>query len=80
MHEQIDADVPRTRHSLVAGRHAALRRVLHALGVQRPQVGYAQGMNQLAAVFLKLGFEEDLAFGLMDAVMEAGVEWDLCAF
>ncbi|CAK9022157.1 unnamed protein product [Durusdinium trenchii] len=68
--EQINADVPRTRHSLVAGRHAALRRVLHAVGAARPEVGYAQGMNQLAAVFLKLGFEEEKAVHMMDAIMK----------
>ncbi|CAK9058818.1 Small G protein signaling modulator 3 (RUN and TBC1 domain-containing protein 3) [Durusdinium trenchii] len=71
--EQINADVPRTRHSLVAGRHAALRRVLHAVGAARPEVGYAQGMNQLAAVFLKLGFEEEKAVHMMDAIMKAGI-------
>ena len=108
------------RHSLVAGRHADLRRVLHALGAHRPEVGYAQGMsldttgwdvkkkckhrrnrcdvkstlaegflywmrlqtiaypdfavelrNQSAAVFLKLGFEEEAAFRMMDAIMQA---------
>eukprot|EP00435_Cladocopium_sp_Y103_P031418 s1204_g7.t4 len=69
--EQIDADVPRTRNSLVAGRHTELRRVLHALGAHRPEIGYAQGMNQLAAVFLKLGFEEEAAFAMMDAIMKA---------
>jgi len=27
--------------------------------------------NQLAAVFLKLGFEEEAAFSMMDAIMKA---------
>ncbi|CAJ1423572.1 unnamed protein product [Effrenium voratum] len=68
--EQIDADVPRTRHSLVAGRTADLRCVLRSLSVHRPEIGYAQGMNQLAAVFLKLGFDNDMTFSMMDALMQ----------
>ncbi|CAJ1331370.1 unnamed protein product, partial [Effrenium voratum] len=68
--EQIDADVPRTRHSLVAGRTADLRCVLRSLSVHRPEIGYAQGMNQLAAVFLKLGFDNEMTFSMMDALMQ----------
>ncbi|CAE7504222.1 tbc-6, partial [Symbiodinium pilosum] len=69
--EQIDADVPRTRRDLVSPeRRDALRRVLRAVAAKRPSVGYAQGMNQLAAVLLKLGFDEDKSCWMMDAIME----------
>jgi len=68
---EVEADIPRTPPSLVPpAQHGALRRVLVAVAAAQPAVGYAQGMNQVAAVFLKLGFEEETAFWMLEAVFE----------
>lgn len=67
----VEADIPRTREGLlIAGQHDSLRRLLIALAAYNPVIGYAQGMNQIAAVFLKLGFEEDDSFWMLVAVLE----------
>eukprot|EP00931_Biecheleriopsis_adriatica_P073683 TRINITY_DN47922_c0_g1_i1.p1 TRINITY_DN47922_c0_g1~~TRINITY_DN47922_c0_g1_i1.p1 ORF type:complete len:896 (+),score=205.69 TRINITY_DN47922_c0_g1_i1:39-2726(+) len=69
--EQISLDVPRTRSDFVpAEQREDLKRVLVALSAHRPEVRYAQGMNQLAAVLLKLGFEDETAFWMLDAMLE----------
>jgi len=67
--EVIDADIPRT-HFLPPEHKDALRRILVAVSAKSPQIGYAQGMNFIAAVFLKLGFEEEDAFWMLVAVLE----------
>ena len=45
------------RNSLVVGRHTELRRVLHALGAHRPEIGYAQGMchGKIWEKYVKVG-------------------------
>lgn len=55
----IEADVARTQ--LTAWNRAALRRVLRAYAAANPDVGYCQGMNNIVAVFLRLGFDESMA-------------------
>ena len=53
---QVDKDVPRTfaSSSLFAGApiQLALRRLLLAFAAHRPDIGYVQGMNYLAAGLL----------------------------
>jgi hypothetical protein len=56
---QIALDVPRTRpESLGQAERAALRRILSAFATQDPSTGYCQGMNNIAAVFVIVGFDE----------------------
>jgi len=56
---QIDLDVPRTRAQWMnASQRASLRRILRAYAVHDPVVGYCQGMSDIAAVFVILGFDE----------------------
>jgi hypothetical protein len=59
---QIDKDLHRTfpDHPMMdtAGK-AALRRILSAYSVRNPEVGYCQGLNFLAAMFMLLFNEED---------------------
>jgi len=56
---QIELDVPRTQPRWLGDAdRAALRRVLSACAVQRPELGYCQGMNNIAAVLIILGFDE----------------------
>jgi len=56
---QIEKDVPRTRpNDLGDAQRAALGRVLRAFAVLRPEVGYCQGLNFVAAVQLLVGFTE----------------------
>eukprot|EP00929_Paragymnodinium_shiwhaense_P067508 TRINITY_DN33970_c0_g1_i1.p1 TRINITY_DN33970_c0_g1~~TRINITY_DN33970_c0_g1_i1.p1 ORF type:complete len:978 (-),score=210.18 TRINITY_DN33970_c0_g1_i1:100-3033(-) len=67
----VEADLSRTRADFVKeADRDKLRRVLLALCAHNPAVGYAQGMNQIAAVMLKLGFEEEDAFWMMVAIFE----------
>eukprot|EP00930_Biecheleria_cincta_P043709 TRINITY_DN29998_c0_g1_i1.p1 TRINITY_DN29998_c0_g1~~TRINITY_DN29998_c0_g1_i1.p1 ORF type:complete len:906 (+),score=175.51 TRINITY_DN29998_c0_g1_i1:23-2740(+) len=69
--EQVDADVPRTRSDFVApSQRERLRRLLLAVSAKHPDVGYAQGMNQLAAVILKLGFDDELSFWMLEAMLQ----------
>eukprot|EP00927_Polykrikos_kofoidii_P047543 TRINITY_DN41759_c0_g1_i1.p1 TRINITY_DN41759_c0_g1~~TRINITY_DN41759_c0_g1_i1.p1 ORF type:complete len:1283 (+),score=164.96 TRINITY_DN41759_c0_g1_i1:113-3961(+) len=69
--QDIQADLHRTRQDFVteAGR-PNLKRVLVALSAFHPSVGYAQGMNQLAGVMLKLGFDPEDTFWMLVAIME----------
>lgn len=41
-----------------------------AWAARNPEIGYAQGMNQVAAVFLKLGFEDESCFWMLARVLE----------
>ncbi|KAF2664485.1 RabGAP/TBC [Microthyrium microscopicum] len=67
---QIDCDVPRTinRHIMFRRRYRGgqrlLFRVLHALALYFPEVGYVQGMAALAATLLCY-YDEELAFVMM---------------
>lgn len=67
---QIDCDVPRTinRHIMFRRRYRGgqrlLFRVLHALSLYFPDVGYVQGMATLAATFLCY-YDEEHAFVMM---------------
>lgn len=56
---QIDLDVPRTRSRLLGEPdRVTLLRVLRAYAMHDPVVGYCQGMGDIAAVFVLLGFDE----------------------
>mmetsp|Transcript_81854 Transcript_81854/g.171209 ORF Transcript_81854/g.171209 Transcript_81854/m.171209 type:complete len:428 (+) Transcript_81854:357-1640(+) len=56
---QIEADITRTRPQQIGPlERRSLRRVLRALSALNPSVGYCQGMNNIAVVFLLLGFDE----------------------
>jgi len=56
---QIDLDVVRTRPRLLNDAdRSMLRRVLCAYASYDPAVGYCQGMSDIAAVFVLLGFNE----------------------
>jgi len=58
----IDLDVPRSLpYCLSASCHASLRRVLHGLAALKPEVGYCQGLNNVAAMFVLLGFSDTFA-------------------
>jgi hypothetical protein len=60
---QIDLDVPRTRpESLNETHRTSLRRVLQAYAAYDPAVGYCQGMNDIVAIFVLLGFDEAASF------------------
>jgi len=59
---QIGKDVPRTQpRRLGPAERGTLKRVLSAYAVMNPMVGYCQGMNNIAAVFVILGFDEATA-------------------
>jgi hypothetical protein len=95
---QIDCDVPRTisRHIMFRRRYRGgqrlLFRVLHALSLHFPEVGYVQGMAALAATLLCY-YDEERAFVVMvrlwelrglrrlyesgfDGLMDALAEWE----
>jgi len=56
---QIDLDVPRTQPRWLDSREQeSLRRILLAYAARNPAVGYCQGINDIAAVFVILGFDE----------------------
>ncbi|KAI9761555.1 MAG: hypothetical protein M4579_000947 [Chaenotheca gracillima] len=67
---QIDLDVPRTINSHVMfrrryrGGQRLLFRILHALSLYFPEVGYVQGMASLAATLLCY-YDEELAFVML---------------
>ena len=75
--EVIEADVPRscvpqmaTSEADVIQRNSALRRILRAWCILRPDVGYSQGMNVVAALCLALcGLDEENAFTLFVALL-----------
>jgi len=55
----IDLDVPRTLPQWLNGAEEdSLRRILRAHAAVNPGLGYCQGMNNIAAVFVMLGFDE----------------------
>jgi len=59
---QIGLDVPRTRpDQLGPADREALRRILLAYSAKDPEVGYCQGLNSVAAVFVILRFDEATA-------------------
>lgn len=63
----IDLDLPRTMpHLLGMTEQCKLKRVLHSFAALHPEIGYCQGLNNIAAVFVALGFD--------DAMATAGVE------
>ncbi|ACI65640.1 predicted protein, partial [Phaeodactylum tricornutum CCAP 1055/1] len=71
--ETIERDIHRTfpRHSMFferRGGQASLRRVLKAYSLYDREIGYCQGMNFIAGMFLTLMTEEE-AFWLLVAVM-----------
>ena len=70
-------DLPRTfpHQQWVAGPEgqAALRRVLLAFSVHRPEVGYCQGMNYLGAMLLCiLQHRQEDAFWMLAALIDDG--------
>lgn len=68
---QIDLDLPRTQtHFLTAAHREVLGRLLRAYAVHNPSVGYCQGMNNLAAVFIRLGFDEACAFQCLCSLID----------
>merc|ERR1712000_114705 len=67
---QIELDVPRTQPMLLGDEGCmTLRRVLNAFAVVRPDIGYCQGLNYMAAVFLFLGFCETKALGALNTLV-----------
>lgn len=70
---QIDKDVPRTQPRwLGVDERRVLKRVLSAYAVMNPTVGYCQGMNNIVAVFIMLGFDEVAALhGFSSLVQKA---------
>ncbi|KAF3942316.1 hypothetical protein ABW19_dt0206295 [Dactylella cylindrospora] len=72
---QIDLDVPRTISSHIMfrrryrGGQRLLFRVLHAVSLYFPDIGYVQGMASLAATFLCY-YDEDAAFVMMVRLFE----------
>lgn len=72
---QVDLDVPRTfpHNAWVASAEgqASLRRVLVAFSVHKPDVGYCQSMNYIAAMLLLcLELSEERAFWVMVALID----------
>mmetsp|Transcript_34667 Transcript_34667/g.62913 ORF Transcript_34667/g.62913 Transcript_34667/m.62913 type:complete len:375 (-) Transcript_34667:96-1220(-) len=58
----IDLDVPRSLPDrMSSSSHTSLRRVLRGLAALQPEVGYCQGLNNIAAIFVLLGFDERVA-------------------
>jgi len=71
--KQIELDLPRTQpRGLEIGddQRQILRRVLNAYAVRNPAVGYCQGMNFIAMVFLVLGFAEATIFSGLRRIVE----------
>ncbi|KAK6346979.1 hypothetical protein TWF696_007073 [Orbilia brochopaga] len=72
---QIDLDVPRTISSHIMfrrryrGGQRLLFRVLHAISLYFPDIGYVQGMASLAATFLCY-YDEDAAFIMLVRLFE----------
>ncbi|KAK6343201.1 hypothetical protein TWF730_010801 [Orbilia blumenaviensis] len=72
---QIDLDVPRTISSHIMfrrryrGGQRLLFRVLHAISLYFPDIGYVQGMASLAATFLCY-YDEDAAFVMLVRLFE----------
>eukprot|EP00811_Abedinium_folium_P022000 NODE_3124_length_2089_cov_2.718145.p1 GENE.NODE_3124_length_2089_cov_2.718145~~NODE_3124_length_2089_cov_2.718145.p1 ORF type:complete len:556 (+),score=182.13 NODE_3124_length_2089_cov_2.718145:210-1877(+) len=68
---QINLDIGRTLpHYLKDEQRAVLRRVLCAHAARRPDIGYCQGMNLIAAVPLLLCFSEADTFAALSHVVE----------
>jgi len=68
---QIELDVPRARPRCMNEAHrATLRRVLRAYAVYDAEVGYCQGMSDIAAVFVLLGFDESAALCGLCSLMQ----------
>jgi len=68
---QIELDIPRTHPTWMQDEQkAVLRRVLNAYSVCNPDVGYCQGMNFLAMVFLLLGFSESMILAGLVYIIE----------
>jgi len=60
---QIDLDIPRTHPDMLRKpQQDLLTRVLYAFAGCNPDVGYCQGMNFIAMVFVILGFSEPVCF------------------
>lgn len=69
---QIDLDVPRTWPQwLGVSDRASLRRVLRAYAAHNPTVGYCQGMSNMAAVFVVLGFDEAAALRGLSSICDS---------
>mmetsp|Transcript_61842 Transcript_61842/g.201765 ORF Transcript_61842/g.201765 Transcript_61842/m.201765 type:complete len:422 (+) Transcript_61842:143-1408(+) len=82
---QIEGDILRTRPQLLGPlERSALRRVLRAYAAANPAVGYCQGMNNIAAVFILLGFDEATAlqgcYTLMQGCCPGYHDRDLAGF
>jgi hypothetical protein len=75
----IDLDIARTwpRHrSMDDEARAALRRVLVALALTEPEVGYCQGLNEVAATLLLLAASEAEAFGMLVHLLRVALPRD----
>lgn len=61
--KQIELDIPRTQPKWLSDSdRSILRRVLQAYAGRNPKLGYCQGMNFIAMVFILLGFDEDTTY------------------
>lgn len=69
--EQIELDIERTQPQWLGPiERRTLRRVLRAYAAAHPTVGYCQGMNNIAAVFVLLGFDENTALRGCEALLQ----------
>merc|ERR1740139_499724 len=81
----IEADICRTQPQWLSEEHqTTLRRVLRAYAASHPDVGYCQGMNNIAAVFILLGFDETLTLNGFSTLLQSCCpgyhDWDLGGF
>jgi len=69
---QIEADVPRTLPRWLGhAEQESLRRILCAYAALAPSDGYCQGVNNIAAVFILLGFDEVTALQGLRSLLKA---------
>ncbi len=68
--KQIRTDLPRTTYAYTQREQSRLELTLGAHYIHRPEIGYCQGMNILAAGLLRILPEED-AFWALDAIVDA---------
>lgn len=77
----IDLDVPRTLPQWLHGHEEdSLRRILRAHAAINPALGYCQGINNIAAVFVVLGFDEVTALrGLCTLLQTCCADYHSCS-
>lgn len=72
---QVELDLPRTQPEWLSDENRQmLRRVLRGYAARNPRLGYCQGMNFLAMIFILLGFQERLVFSALCHLIEVVCE------